>query len=116
MAHDRDLSLSLTHGVGPSPVLFISALSVGALASIENSRCGRTMAQYSGIHAVYDNSEKCRRTTKSNCVAVFTDEVKVVSRRNPQVSVIGDLGHSVVGMGHEEIRRKGIEIRRNIIN
>ncbi len=37
---------------------FISALLVGALAAIAYSRCRRTMAQYSGVNAVLDSSQK----------------------------------------------------------
>ncbi len=39
----------------------ISALSVGALASIAYSRCGRTMAQSNGINFDEDNSGNTNR-------------------------------------------------------
>ncbi len=56
------------------------------MASIAYSRCGRTMAQYSGIKTAFDSSEKDRRTKNRNHLAVFaaslqyTDEVNVVPR------------------------------------
>ncbi len=69
---------------------FKSALSVGTLASIAYSRCGRTKAQYSGIHAVLDSSQKDLRAMNSNRLPVFAaslqwvDEVKVLSRGTPK--------------------------------
>ncbi len=62
----------------------LSAHRVGALAFIAYSRCIRTKAQYSGINAVLDSSQKDLRTMNSNRLAVFAaslqwvDAVKVV--------------------------------------
>ncbi len=50
---------------------FISARSVGALAPTAYSRCGRTMAQYSGTNAVLENSQKDLRTIKSNRIRII---------------------------------------------
>ncbi len=55
-------------------------------ASIENSRCGRRMEQFSRISAASDKSVKGTRAMNSNCLAVFAAslqriyEVKAVSR------------------------------------
>ncbi len=90
MARDGDLSLAVLQGVGPSPVGFLSALSVGALALIAYSRCGRTKAQKSGVNAVLDSSQKDLRTTTNKRIAVFAaslqwaDAVKAVSRGAPR--------------------------------
>ncbi len=76
----------------------MSALSVGELASNAYSRCGHTIAQYSGMNAVFDKSQKDQRAMNSNRYAVFaaslqcTDEVKVVSRGTPQITGVRDLG------------------------
>ncbi len=70
---------------------FISALSVGHwVGSIAYSRCGCTMAQYSGEKAALGSSEDDVHTMKSNFLAAFaasmqcSDEVKVVSRGAPR--------------------------------
>ncbi len=76
----------------------MSALSVGELASNAYSRCGHTIAQYNGVSAAFDKSQKDQRAMNSNRHAVFaaslqcTDEVKVVSRGTPQITGVGDLG------------------------
>ncbi len=48
----------------------IAALSGEVLSSIAYFRCGRTIAQYSGINADEDNSVKDQGTMKSNRLAV----------------------------------------------
>ncbi len=73
------------------------------------------MAKYSRINTVLNGSQKNLRAMNSNRLAEFaaplqcTDEVKVVSRV-PQVSDVGDLGNSVVGVCRGEKRRKGREV------
>ncbi len=65
----------------------ISALSAGELASNAYSGCGHTIAQYSGMNAAFDKSQKDQRIMNSNRHAVFaaslqcTDEVKAASMR-----------------------------------
>ncbi len=45
-------------------------------------------AQYSGMKADVDSSENGWWTMNSNCLAVFTDEVKVVSVEPPRSSLV----------------------------
>ncbi len=67
------------------------------------------MAQYSGIDAVFDNSQKDLRTMKGNRLAIFTaslqciDKAKVVSRGIPrsQTSVTRGIWWLVSATGND---------------
>ncbi len=62
------------------------------------------MAQYSGINAVLDSSQKGLRTMKSNRLTVFA-----ASLQWADAVKVGGLGNLVVGVCRGERRRKGRE-------
>ncbi len=71
------------------------------------------MAQYGGINALLDHrAMKCNRFAVFAASAVHCRGESRV-KGNPQVSDVGDLGNSVVGVCRGEIRRKGREVPNN---
>ncbi len=102
MARDEDLSLAVLLGVGPSPIGLYQP-SVFGRWFYAYSRCGHTNAQYYGINAVFDSSQKDPWTMRSNRLAVFAASLQWADveprscRGEPLVSDVGDLGSLVVG-------------------